>query len=109
MKLVRKRDEVFACTCTLPELPGEVFRGLPYEKNGVPSHHAIQMLGLLKNNIFVSKEDAKKFISGMDIKCSIEGLLAVEYQGMTIGKGMCRNGIMKNMVPKAKRMNVEFL
>lgn len=109
MKLIRKRDEAFACTCSLPWLPGEVFRGLPYEKNGVPSHHAVQMFSLLENKMSVSRDDAKKFISGMDIKCGSDGLFAVEYQGATIGKGVCRNGTMKNMVPKAKRMGIEFL
>ena len=109
MKLIKKRDEVFAFTGDFPEMEREIFRGMPYSKEGKPSHFAVHMFDLLKDRLVVGKDDAKKFIAGYDLKTDKEGVAAISYEGLILGKVLCSKGIAKNMIPRAKRAFVEFL
>jgi NOL1/NOP2/fmu family ribosome biogenesis protein len=66
-----------------------------------------------KNFIELSKEDAVRFIRGEDMDTKPEGVedgyVILKYEGVPLGCGLLKEGHIKNMVPKAKRLEVEFI
>ncbi len=91
---------------------------LPFARLGKhvkPTSMMIQMFGMhaRRNILNVNKENAKKFMEGEDIKVNNHscenGYVIISYKGHALGCGLLSKGYIKNMIPKAKRMVVEFL
>jgi hypothetical protein len=80
-----------------------------------PTSMMLQVFGhLAKNNlVMLEKEKAKEFIEGFDLSVKnhdcTDGYVILKYQNYPLGCGLLRGNEIKNMLPKAKRMSVEFL
>ena len=91
---------------------------LPFMRLGgspKPTSAMIQFFGHLANTCIIEldKRKAKDFAAGFDIDveshgCS-DGYVILKYEGFPLGCGLLRGSGIKNMLPKAKRMAVEFL
>ena len=80
-----------------------------------PTSMMIQVFGHLAKSNIISLEmrKAKEFTEGFDIAaenhgCS-DGYVIVKYHGCVLGCGLLRGNEIKNMLPKAKRMPLEYL
>ena len=78
-----------------------------------PSTNLLQMFGKLakRNFLELSREDAIRFIRGEDLdsKEGDDGYVILKHKGIPLGCGLLKEGHIKNMVPKAKRLDVEFI
>ncbi len=93
--------------------------GLPFVRVGrsgviKPTSVFIQLFGrhAKKGIVNIGKEQAKRFASGMDLEIGTDlsrGYVIVRYGNYDLGCGRLKEGILKNMLPKGKRMNVELL
>ncbi len=90
---------------------------LPFVRMGKtikPTSVMIQFFGrhAKKNVIELREDEAKEFVKGSDLSletsCS-EGYVILTYERHPLGCGLLKGGRIKNMLPKAKRMPVEFL
>ena len=81
-----------------------------------PSSNIIQLFGhkATKNFLILENEQAKSFIQGFDLdvtdsqNCS-DGYIIVKYNNYALGVGLLKDNKVKNMLNKAKRINVEML
>ena len=80
-----------------------------------PSTNMIQIFGkhATKNVLELEKTDAQKAITGFDLEikesnCS-DGYVILKYKNFFLGCGLLKNGQVKNMIPKAKRIRVDLL
>jgi NOL1/NOP2/fmu family ribosome biogenesis protein len=98
----------------------EVSAGLPFariSRSGVikPSTAAIQLFGsqATRGVVSLSREQAAAFASGADIALEhakiTDGYVIVRYKQFSLGCGHLSEGVMKNMLPKGKRMRVELI
>lgn len=93
--------------------------GLPFariSRSGVikPTSVFIQLFGrhARKGVVSLDKEQAKRFASGRDPEIGTDvsrGYVIVRYGKYDLGCGHLKEGVLKNMLPKGKRMNVELL
>ncbi len=81
-----------------------------------PSTNFFQLFGkhATKNFISLSKEQAQAYAKGEDIELtqptgSTEGYVLLKYLDYPLGCGLLKNGNVKNVLPKERRMKVEFL
>lgn len=86
--------------------------------NVKPTTNMLQMFGKFANRNIVklTKENAVKYAEGSDIEvsdqevsASADGYVIIAYNGDSLGCGLLKGGKIKNMLPKAKRMKIEFL
>ena len=80
-----------------------------------PTSVMIQSFGkhVKKNVLTLGKQEAKEFTEGFDLTiknhgCS-DGYVILRYKDYSLGCGLLKGNNLKNMLPKAKRMPVEFL
>ena len=82
-----------------------------------PSSNIIQIFGKLatKNFLEVDKDVARKFVSGEDLDVDAskynsvtEGYVIVKYQNYPLGVGLLKNGQVKNMLPKGRRIGIKL-
>jgi hypothetical protein len=115
------KGKVFAVNRNVAEFAKEneiACLSLPFVRmngNIKPTSVMLQFFGnyATKNVIDLEKKEAVEFIKGSDIflsssECS-EGYVILKYKDFVLGCGLLKNGKIKNMLPKAKRMPVEFL
>ena len=83
-----------------------------------PSSIFFQIIGnkITKNFILVDKSGALKFLSGYDLlqnefdpNNSDEGYVLVKYQDFSLGCALLKNNQIRNTLPKAKRLDIEYL
>ena len=83
-----------------------------------PSNNLLQTFGKYdkKNFILLNKEDALSYIKVEDleflqdeIKEATEGYVLLKYSNFPLGCGLLKGKHLKNMLPKAKRLKLEFL
>lgn len=80
-----------------------------------PTSMMLHVFGKLANKsiIELSRKQAKEFTEGFDLcveshGCS-DGYVIIKYGGFPLGCGLLRGNEIKNMLPKAKRMALEFI
>ncbi|HLD57455.1 MAG TPA: hypothetical protein VJA47_04060 [archaeon] len=65
-----------------------------------------------KNIVFLSEVEAKKFIEGEDLEIqkteATDGYVIVKHKDYPLGVGLLKEGAIKNMLPKAKRIKIEI-
>jgi len=80
-----------------------------------PSTNMIQIFGkhATKNVLELEKSNAQNAITGFDLEtkesnCS-DGYVILKYKSFFLGCGLLKEGKLKNMIPKAKRIRVDLL
>ncbi len=83
-----------------------------------PSTNLLQLFGrqVKKNYVVLGKENAATFIGGSDVEVAggekgdaSDGYVLVRYLDFSLGCGMLRDGVIRNLLPKAKRLAVTYL
>ena len=83
-----------------------------------PSTNLIQLFGrqMNRNIIQLEKEEAASYAKGNDITLPAErlgattpGYVALNYLDAPLGCGMLKDGAIRNMLPKAKRLTLKFI
>jgi len=82
-----------------------------------PTTNLLQIFGnqVKSNVVTLEKKNALAFIKGSDVVPSTEeiglatdGYVLLRYLHFSLGCGLLRDGKIKNMLPKAKRLEVKF-
>ena len=70
----------------------------------------------IRNVVKLGKSDASAYAQGNDIRLSgettgdcTEGYVIVSYEGSPMGCGHLKDGLLTNLVPKAKRLRLKYL
>ena len=80
-----------------------------------PSTTLLQLFGRHASRSIADlpKEQALRYIRGEDLRLTdngiTDGYILLKYLDFPLGCGMLKKGIVKNMLPKAKRMEAKFL
>ena len=77
-----------------------------------PSAAILQLLGshISENALSLTTNDARHYINGESLTVRAnEGVAAVFYRSVCLGSGTVRQGMLKPLLPKARRMHVELL
>jgi NOL1/NOP2/fmu family ribosome biogenesis protein len=83
-----------------------------------PSTNLLQLFGryVKKNFVSLTKEQTLQYLRGEDLELSefeiqkaTEGYVLLVYFDFPLGCGLLKGNNIKNMLPKAKRLDVEFL
>jgi NOL1/NOP2/fmu family ribosome biogenesis protein len=83
-----------------------------------PSTNLLQVFGALISRNFVAlvRENAVRYIKGLDLEVSAaeigdttEGYVLLKYLAFPLGCGLLQGTHIKNMLPKAKRVDIRFL
>ncbi|MDD5172354.1 MAG: hypothetical protein PHF60_04950 [Candidatus ainarchaeum sp.] len=83
-----------------------------------PSTNLIQLFGrqMSRNIIRLEKEEAMAYARGDDLRLAPErldritpGYVALNYLDVPLGCGMLKDGSIRNMLPKAKRLELKFI
>jgi len=80
-----------------------------------PSTNLLQLFGrhASRNIVDLPKEQALRYLRGEDLRLpgngTTDGYVLMKYLGFPLGCGMLKKGIIKNMLPKAKRIEAKFL
>ncbi len=80
-----------------------------------PTTNLLQLFGhhVKKNFIDLDRAKAASFVNGEDIEmresAADDGYVLLRYAAMPLGCGLLKNSMVKNMIPKAKRVAVKFL
>lgn len=86
--------------------------------NVKPTTNMLQMFGKFasKNIINLEKDNALRYIEGSDIEVSdsevstsTNGYAIISYNKNSLGCGLLKENKIKNMLPKARRMKIEYL
>ncbi|MFH0884138.1 MAG: hypothetical protein V1861_00325 [Candidatus Micrarchaeota archaeon] len=105
----------------VPDLPKIATIGLLIARVNVavkPSTNLLQAVGrhVSKSIINVTKEQALAYAKGGDFKPEpaaiggiSEGYVLVRFEGAPLGCGLLQKGMVKNMLPKAKRLEIRYI
>ncbi|HSB47477.1 MAG TPA: hypothetical protein VLD37_05665 [Candidatus Bilamarchaeum sp.] len=81
-----------------------------------PTTNLFQLFGgrITRNFIPLSRDDAIAFARGDDLKLAAkpdagDGYVLLKYGDIPLGCGLLKAGAIKNMLPKAKRLEMRFL
>lgn len=82
-----------------------------------PTTAMLQLFGkhAARNAVNVDKENARMYCAGQGLQLketpdnASDGYVIVSYQGEPLGCGLLKGGKIKNMLPKGRRMNVDWL
>lgn len=80
-----------------------------------PSTNLLQLFGshASRGIVDLSKEQALRYTRGEDLRLTdnktTDGYVLLKYLDFPLGCGMLKNSIIKNMLPKAKRIEAKFL
>ncbi len=83
-----------------------------------PTTNLFQVFGRLvvRNTITLAREQALRYLAGNDIAVGTEdrvdaylGYVLIKYDDYPLGCGLFQEGQIKNMLPRAKRLEVEYL
>ena len=112
-----KKGRIFLGTQTLPQDLRIVAPGLQIatiDKTVKPSTTLLQLIGkkITKNTIKLTQQQAIQFIQGADIELkneSVQGYVLLKYKEHPLGCGHYKDGIIKNMLPKGRKINIKFI
>lgn len=112
-----KKGRIFLGTPELPQDLRIVAPGLQIatiDKTVKPSTTLLQLIGkkIKKNTIMLTQQQAIQFIRGEDIeleKEQMQGYVLLKYKEHPLGCGHYKNGIIKNMLPKGRKINIKFI
>jgi NOL1/NOP2/fmu family ribosome biogenesis protein len=105
----------------VPDLPKIATIGLLVARVNVtvkPSTNLLQAVGkrVTRSILDVTKEQALIYAKGSDFKADkaafegiTDGYVLVRYEGAPLGCGLLQKGMVKNMLPKAKRLELKFI
>jgi len=84
------------------------------DKTVKPSTTLLQIIGkkITKNTLHLTREKAIHFIKGEDIEIkneTVQGYVLLKYKEHPLGCGHYKNGIIKNMLPKGRKINIKFI
>ncbi len=83
-----------------------------------PSTNLLQAFGgnIKRNALQLGREQAARYIKGLDLDATPEeigettdGYVLVKHLNFPLGCGLLQAGHVKNMLPKAKRIDIKFL
>lgn len=83
-----------------------------------PSTNLLQLIGgrATRGCVTLSREQAVRYIKGLDLEVTAveigdttEGYVLLKYLSFPLGCGLLQGTHIKNMLPKAKRLDVKFL
>lgn len=86
-------------------------------QNVKPSSNLLQLFGrsMSKAIVELHREDACRFMQGLDLSLPDysevdfdDGYVLLQYDGYPLGCGLLKDGKIKNMLPRAKRLELEF-
>lgn len=83
--------------------------------NVKPTTNFFQTFGshVKKNIVSLDKEQTLKFIAGEDLEMENKeissGYVCVKYETFPIGCAIFKNNKLKNMIPKSRRIKLEFI
>ncbi len=115
------KGRVYLGPKALIERPKIVTLGLLIARVGgtvKPTTNLLQLFGkrVTKNRLVLSREQARSFARGEDVRLEAgdeegcaEGYVLIAYGGTPMGCGFLKGGVVKNMLPKAKRLELKYL
>ncbi|MBU0591769.1 hypothetical protein KKF81_06825 [Candidatus Micrarchaeota archaeon] len=81
-----------------------------------PTTNILQIFGKYANQniIMLTKKQAEDYVFGMDLKIDdyasvTDGYVILKYANSSLGCGFLKNNVVKNMLPKAKRLELKFI
>jgi len=83
-----------------------------------PTTNLLQLFGRYanKNIVILTKNHTLEYTNGSDIRPTAEetnnstnGYVVVSYEDSVIGCGMLKEGLLTNLIPKAKRLKLKFI
>lgn len=83
-----------------------------------PTTNLLQAFGkqVTRNTISLEREDALRFLKGEDLAVAgsgagnaTDGYVLVKYLDCPLGCALLKSGMLKNMLPKAKRLDVKYI
>ena len=83
--------------------------------NVKPTTNFFQTFGnhVNKSIISLNKENVLKFIAGEDLQMEnkevSDGYVCVKYENFSIGCAIFKNNYLKNMIPKSRRIKLEYI
>jgi len=113
------KDRIFIVSKDLPVLENIkiVTQGFLFaraDKTTKPSTNMIQLFGkyATKNIVELEKDEVQILISGEDIEkqtsCE-DGYVILKYKNYNLGCGLLKDGKLKGLIPKGKRMAIDLL
>lgn len=87
-------------------------------KSVKPTTNLLQIFGakVTRNTITLSRSQTLKYLQGLDVKPgeddvidATNGYVLLKYAGYALGCGLFQEGQVKNMLPRAKRIELEHL
>ena len=74
-----------------------------------PTMNAVQVFGrwATRNVVDLDGEGVRRFVSGQNVEVEAQvedGYVIVRYRGLPVGCGLYRNGVLKSLVPKDRRI-----
>jgi NOL1/NOP2/fmu family ribosome biogenesis protein len=85
--------------------------------NVKPSSNLLQLFGrqMSRGIVSLQRDEARTFMQGLDMALPSyaevdfsDGYVVMQYEGYPLGCALLKEGKIKNMLPRAKRLNVEF-
>ncbi|HJW97210.1 MAG TPA: hypothetical protein VJ485_03530 [archaeon] len=125
-----QKGRIFLCSKRLSAQSSAVSIGMHIARVGndiKPSTNFLQLFGrhATKNHVSLTKEQAQAYVKGEDIELSAQdvssksaepasvqvsdGYILLKYLDYPLACGMLKGKQVKNVLPKARRSNVEFL
>jgi NOL1/NOP2/fmu family ribosome biogenesis protein len=81
-----------------------------------PTTNLFQLFGdrITRNFIMLDRAQAIAFAKGEDLRMqeaqgASDGYVLLKYEDIPLGCGLLKSGAIKNMLPKAKRLEIRFL
>ncbi len=117
--MINNKRKVFICNKLLSEFVGYgkfAALSLPFARmDGMvkPTTLMIQMFGkhASKGFIDLDRKQAIDYMEGLDVDVDSEdrGYVIIRYKEFNLGCGLLKEGSIKNQVPRAKRLSVDYL
>ena len=101
---------------SFPDLKETLHVGLPAARVGrsiKPSSHLVQLFGrhATKNVVQLTRYEAAAYMQGDDLPAkgdATDGHVILMHDGVPLGCGLLRDGVIKNRLPKAKRLALKY-
>ncbi len=115
------KGRVFLGPKRVPDMPKIATIGLLVARvSGTvkPSTNLLQALGgrITRSAVKLTKEQAAAFAKGTDIRLEAaqsagvsDGYILLRYEGASLGCGLLQQGLVRNMLPKAKRLEITLI
>ena len=84
--------------------------GMIILREGKPTTNFFHLFGDKVTKNIIDIEDASSFAQGLDFETDskLDGYVLVRSKGFNLGCGFVREGVLRNMVPKSKRLVINL-